>query len=133
MCTYRIQLLRLYACHGASAIIGHANVSQITIHSATLMTVMVTLAAQWQMIPLHVVRIWSLFFSQMYRDGHTVIFEVVHQILVHIRNGPLMTVMVTLYCSIATSSAIMQFTFSFHGQRRSHPHMQCGAYYTACT
>ena len=44
MCRYRIQLLRLYACHGASAIIGHANVSQITIHRATLMTVMVTLA-----------------------------------------------------------------------------------------
>ena len=43
----------------------------------------------------------------MYRDGHTVIFEVVHQILVHIRSGPLMTVMVTLYCSIA-KGAIMQ-------------------------
>ena len=105
MCRYRIQLLRLYACHGASAIIGHANVSQITIHSATLMTVMVTLAAQWQMIPLHVVRIWSLFFSfHVQRRSHR-----------HIRSGPsdtvhiaiLMTVMVTLYCSIA-KGAIMQ-------------------------
>ena len=78
MCRYRIQLLRLYACHGASAIIGHANVSQITVHITTLMTVMATLAAQWQMIPMHVVRIWSLFFSfHVQRRSHR-----------HIRSGP---------------------------------------------
>ena len=34
-------------CHGASVIIGHANASQIGVHIATLMTVMVTLCCSW--------------------------------------------------------------------------------------